>query len=256
MTPPPLPTLVLLHGFAESREIWTDFSRELPDDLSLLTLNLPGHGTHIHDVRDYSLEAQARYVAQKVRAAGLERVVLVGHSMGGYVALAFAERYPERVAGLVLLNSTAYADTDEKRQNREKNIDFIQRHGVPKFMSSFVRPLFAPVNRERLPAARELLEEIGAATPEATFVGALRAMAIRPDRTAVLRDAEFPVLTIAGKDDVAVPFEDTVAQAALPAESHALFLADVGHLAYLEKPAETRRAVVDFAAAVAARENA
>jgi pimeloyl-ACP methyl ester carboxylesterase len=170
--------------------------------------------------------------------------------MGGYVALALAERWPERVAGLAFINSTALADTEEKKANREKNIGFVERHGIEKFMESFVRPLFAPPNRDKLSEARAFLEEIGKATPVETIVGAMRGMAARPERTKVLKDAPYPVLMVAGKHDVAVPFDDAVKQAALPCQGHALFLEGSGHQAYLEQPDETRRAVLALAGAV------
>ncbi len=242
-----LPTILFLHGFAESREVWTDFTRDFPDGYRLLTLNLPGHGTNVHDIRDYSMEAQARYVAEQLRQKNVDKALLVCHSMGGYVALAFAERYPEMVAGLVLFHSTALPDTDEKKANRDKNIDFVRRHGVEKFMESFIRPLFAPVNREPMREKREFLEEIGKTIPEATIAGALEAMKNRPDRTEVLRKAKFPVLFVVGKEDVAVPVESMLPQLALPAQSHVLLLSNVGHLGYFEEPDLTRRAVVDFA---------
>ena len=245
------PTLVFLHGFAESREVWTDFTRALPDGYRLLAPNLLGHGTNLAPVPDFSMEAQARHVVDYLNQKGCsEPVLLVGHSMGGYVALALAERWPQRVAGLALINSTALADTDEKRQNREKNIGFVEKHGVARFMESFVRPLFAPPNRDKLTEARGLLEEIGKATPASTITGALRGMAARPDRTQVLATASFPVLLVAGKHDVAVPFEDAVRQAAMPPVGAALFLEGSGHQAYLEQPEPTRRAVLALAGAV------
>ncbi len=248
---PIAPTLLFLHGFAESREVWTDFTRPFPAGYRLLTPNLLGHGTHRTAVPDFSMEAQARFVVKYLDQKGASGPVLVvGHSMGGYVALALAERYPDRVAGLALINSTALADTDEKRQNREKNIGFVERHGLDKFMESFVRPLFAPANRDRLPEALALLEDIAKATPGATIAGALRAMAARPDRTAVLREAEFPVLLVAGKHDLAVPLADSVVQAALAPTGAALFLEGSGHQAYLEQPEATRQAVLALAGAV------
>ena len=251
-----MPTLVFLHGFAESREVWTDFLRPFPDHYRLLTPNLPGHGTNLAPVPDFSMEAQARYVIEFLNKNSCpEPVLLVCHSMGGYVALALAERYPDRVAGLALINSSALADTDEKRANREKNIDFVQRHGTAKFMESFVRPLFAPANRDKLVTPRLLLEEIGKATPETTITGALRGMAARPERTKVLANAPFPVLMVAGKHDVAVQFEEAVRQSALPPLGAALFLAGSGHQAYLEQPEATRRAVLALAGAVFSDEN-
>ncbi len=189
------PTLVFLHGFAESPEIWTDFTRDFPGRYRLLMPALPGHGPSPEPVTDYSMEAQARAVLAQLDAAGAEKVLLVAHSMGGYVALALAEAHPDRVAGLVLFHSTALPDTDEKKANRDRNAEFIRRHSVDKFMNSFIRPLFAPANRDRLASKLELLEAIGKATPEATILGGLAAMKARPDRTQVLRNAKFPVLS-------------------------------------------------------------
>lgn len=108
MSTAPLPTIVFLHGFAESREVWTEFTRAFPDGYRLLAPNLPGHGTNLAPVPDFSMEAQARYVIDYLSQKDCPHpVLLVCHSMGGYVALAFAERYPDRVAGLVLFHSTA-----------------------------------------------------------------------------------------------------------------------------------------------------
>ncbi|GAA4350453.1 alpha/beta hydrolase [Hymenobacter saemangeumensis] len=245
------PTIVFLHGFAESREVWTGFTRPFPDTYRLLMPNLPGHGTNRAAVPDFTMEAQARYVIDYLNKKGCPGpVLLVGHSMGGYVALALAERWPERVAGLALINSTALADTEEKKANREKNISFVERHGIEKFMESFVRPLFAPHNRDRLTEARLLLEEIGKATPVETITGAMRGMAARPERTKVLKEAEYPILLVAGKHDVAVPFDDAVKQAAMPCTGHALFLEGSGHQSYLEQAEETRRAVLALAGSV------
>ncbi|WP_162303489.1 alpha/beta fold hydrolase [Hymenobacter sediminis] len=244
------PTILFLHGFAESREIWTEFIREFPEGYRLLVLDLPGHGANVHNMQDYSMEAQAEYVAEQLREEVADQVLVVGHSMGGYVALAFAERYPNLVAGLVLFHSTALPDTDEKKANRDKNQDFVRRHGVGKFMDSFIRPLFAPANRDTMRDQREQLEAIGRATPEATVLGGLEAMKNRPDRTKVLQEATFPVLFIAGKDDVAVSTESLLPQMALPTQSHALLLSNVGHLGYLEAPELTRRALQNFAGVV------
>jgi pimeloyl-ACP methyl ester carboxylesterase len=245
---PSQPTIVFLHGFAESHAIWADFTRDFPGQYKVLALDLLGHGANRPSAPDdYTMEAQARYVAEQLREEAVKQAVVVGHSMGGYVALALAEAYPELVSGLVLFHSTALPDTEEKKANRDKNQEFVRRHGVQKFMDSFIRPLFAPANRDQLQQAQELLENIGKATSQATVLGGLEAMKNRPDRTEVLKAAKFPVLFIGGKEDVAVPIESLLPQLALPAQSHALLLADVGHLGYLERPAHTRQAVLAFA---------
>ena len=244
------PTLVFLHGFAESPAIWTDFTHGFPARYRLLMPALPGHGAHPQPVTDYSMEAQAQAVLQQLDAAEAGKVLLVAHSMGGYVALALAEAQPERVAGLVLFHSTALPDTDEKRAARDENADFVRRHGVGKYMRSSIRTLLAPANRKRLVPELKELEDIAAATPETTVFGCLEAMKARPDRTQVLRAAQFPVLFIGGHDDPAVPLDTLLPQLPLPAQSHALLLRNVGHLGFIEAPELTRQAVLDFCAAV------
>jgi pimeloyl-ACP methyl ester carboxylesterase len=244
---PQQPAIVFLHGFAESSNIWTEFIQNCPPYYQLLTPNFPGYGSpDTPPATDYSMEAMAEFVRDELDQAGAQQAILIGHSMGGYVALAFAEKYPARVAGLCLFHSSAQADTDEKKANRDKNISFVERHGVVKFMETFIRPLFADANEETMMPYRRRLEEIGAATSSASVLGGMQAMRDRPDRTAVLRQATFPVLFIVGKEDAAVPLATALEQVALPPMSTALFLERVGHVGFFERPDATRRAVLDF----------
>ncbi|WP_324675404.1 alpha/beta hydrolase [Hymenobacter sp. GOD-10R] len=251
---PSQPTLVFLHGFAESREIWTDFTRDFPAHYQILAPNFPGYGASDAPlVDDYSMEALGEFIKKELGRVGASQAVLVGHSMGGYAALAFAEKYPAQVAGLVLFHSSALPDDDSKKANRDKNISFVERHGVEKFMSTFIRPLFANTNEQTMMNERQQLEEMGINTPQASVLAGMQAMRDRPDRTDVLRKATFPVLFIVGKEDLAVTLETSLAQVALPPVSTALFLDSVGHLGFVERPTETRRAVLDFAASVFAK---
>ncbi|GGE98418.1 alpha/beta fold hydrolase [Hymenobacter cavernae] len=245
------PTLLFLHGFAESREIWTEFTRGFPAEYQVLTPNFPGYGSSGAPVAaDYSMEALAEFIREELARAGAAPAVLVGHSMGGYAALAFAEKYPAQVAGLVLFHSSALPDDETKKANRNKNISFVERHGVEKFMSTFIRPLFADANEQTMMNERQQLEEMGINTPQASVLAGMQAMRDRPDRTDVLRKATYPVLFIVGKEDLAVTLETSLAQVALPPVSTALLLEKVGHLGFFERPTETRRAVLAFAAGV------
>jgi len=248
------PTLLFLHGFAESREIWTEFTHDFPAEYQLLAPNFPGYGSHDAPLAaDYSMEALGEFIKEELERAAASQAVLVGHSMGGYAALAFAEKYPAQVAGLVLFHSSALPDDENKKANRDKNISFVERHGVEKFMSTFIRPLFANSNEQTMMNERRHLEEMGINTPHPSVLAGMQAMRDRPDRTEVLRKATFPVLFIVGKEDLAVTLDTSLAQVALPPVSSALFLDRVGHLGFVERPTETRRAVLDFAAAVFAK---
>lgn len=243
----PRPTILFVHGYLESSDIWTEFVRELPDTYQVLCPNLPGYGPQPGQVGDYSLEAAADFLRQQLLEAGVGRALLVGHSMGGFVALAFAEKYPGLVAGLCLFHSTALPDADEDHERRERNRAFIEQHGVAAFADEFLQPQLAPAHRESMAHHVEKLKHIASAVPLEAALGSLDAIAQRPDRRTVLEKATYPVLFIAGKDDRAVPPEKTHEESLLPDHSMVLWLANVGHLGFLERPDATRRAVEGFA---------
>jgi pimeloyl-ACP methyl ester carboxylesterase len=242
MTAPCLPTVVFLPGFLESPAIWPAFVGDHFADYHVLTPALPGYAPE-QAATDYSLEAAAEVVRAALAAAGVGRAVLVGHSMGGYVALAFAEKYPGLVAGLGLFHSSALPDTAEDAARRARTRTFLEEHGVAAFAAEFLQPQLSPVHRESLNDAVAQLQRLAAAVPLPVALGNLEAMAQRPDRRAVLEKATYPILFIAGKDDHAVPPEKTHEESLLPDYCTVLWLAGVGHLGFIERPTATRRAV-------------
>lgn len=244
------PTILFIHGYLESGRIWDDFVQELPDTYQTLRPHLPGYGPNPGRVGDYSLEAAADFLRQELSEAGVGQVLLVGHSMGGYVALAFAEKYPGLVAGLCLFHSSSLADSDEDRERRQRNRAFIEEHSVPAYAEEFLKPQLSAAHRESMGHHVEMLKQIAAAVPLETALGSLDAMARRPDRREVLEKATYPVLFIAGKDDKAVPLEKTHEESLLPDHCTVLWLARVGHLGFLERPDATRRAIEGFAGLV------
>ncbi|RZK22216.1 MAG: alpha/beta hydrolase [Hymenobacter sp.] len=236
------PAIVFLHGYLESPAIWPAFIGETFADCQVLTPALPGYdGASV--ASDYGLEAAAEAVRAELAAAGVGRAVLVGHSMGGYVALAFAEKYPGLVAGLGLFHSSALPDTTEDTARRARNRTFLEEQGVAAFADEFLQPQLSPTHRESLHDSLAQLQQLAAAVPLAVALGNLDAMAQRPDRRAVLEKATYPVLFIAGKDDRAVPPEKTHEESLLPDYCTVLWLAGVGHLGFIERPTDTRRAV-------------
>ena len=244
------PVLVFLHGFCESKEIWTNFCQPLPATFRTVALDLPGFGHNQEPRAEYSMEAAATYVHQVLKALDVKKCLLVGHSMGGYAALAFAEKYGSMLQGLCLFHSSALPDTKEKKAIRTKTIKFIQKNGLPVFMDTFVAPLFSPAHRKNFAREIKMLTAIGKSTSPEVVIGAIKGMRDRKKRTKVLQAARYPVLFIAGKDDPAVTLEQTLAQCHLPAHATALFLAQTGHLGMFEKPLETRKALRSFAKAI------
>lgn len=240
-------TLVFLHGFCESMQVWAEFTKPLQQKFRIIALDLPGFGENIEGISNYSMESMADYVKHKLEELRVHRCILVGHSMGGYVSMAFSAKYGNMLQGLCLFHSSALPDTDEKKENRSKSIDYVERHGVINFINPFVEPLFYKENRDWLKQEIELMKEIGRATPQESVTGALAAMRDRPDRTDVLRKAKFPVLFIFGKDDGAVPLEKALEQCHLPGNSMVYFLEKTGHMGMFERTYETRKAIEKFA---------
>lgn len=240
-------TLVFLHGFCESKQVWAEFTKPLQQKFRIIALDLPGFGENIEGISNYSMESMADYVKHKLEELRVHRCILVGHSMGGYVSMAFSAKYGSMLQGLCLFHSSALPDTDEKKENRSKSIDYVERHGVINFINPFVEPLFYKENRDWLKQEIELMKEIGRATPQESVTGALAAMRDRPDRTDVLRKAKFPVLFIFGKDDGAVPLEKALEQCHLPGNSMVYFLEKTGHMGMFERTYETRKAIEKFA---------
>lgn len=240
-------TIVFLHGFCESKEVWADFAKPLQQKFRTVALDLPGFGDNTALTPDYSMEGIADYVKTKLEELNVKKCILVGHSMGGYVSMAFAEQYGSMLSGLCLFHSSALPDTNEKKDNRNKTIEFVEKHGVEKFMQTFVEPLFYAENRDRLKKEIALMKKIGANTPKESVTDGLAAMRDRKDRTDVLAAARFPVLFIFGKEDGAVPLDKALEQCHLPDNSMVYFLGKTGHMGMFERSYETRKALEKFA---------
>ncbi|GAB3199216.1 pimeloyl-ACP methyl ester carboxylesterase [Pontibacter aydingkolensis] len=243
----PTDTLVFLHGFCESTKVWETFTKPLEHKFRIILLDLPGFGENTQSVHEYSMESMADDVKRQLDEQGVKKCILIGHSMGGYVSMAFAEKYEKMLNGLCLFHSSALPDTDEKKENRNKTIEFVEKHGVAKFMQSFVKPLFYADNRKKLRKEIDLMVEIGKNTPKESITSGLAAMRDRPDRTDVLKNVKCPVLFIFGKKDGAVPLDKALEQCHLPNNSMVNFLGKTGHMGMFERTYETRKAIEKFA---------
>ena len=231
-------TIVLLHGFTESLKIWDKFSEELSKNFQVISIDLVGHGETDVFSESHTMEQQADIVNAVLEESNVKDCVLVGHSMGGYVGLAIAEKYPEKIKGLVLFHSTAYADTEEKKKERLRTIEVVKANRN-NFISDLIPKLFSPKNHESLKAEIEAMKELAKKTPSEGITAALLGMSQRKDRTEVLRSSDFPILFIAGKDDGVIPFEKILEQVTLPKRSQLLLLDKTGHMGFIEAEKES-----------------
>jgi pimeloyl-ACP methyl ester carboxylesterase len=239
-------TIVLLHGFGEDSRIWTHQVAYLENTYHLLIPNLPGTGESAIGTSELSVESRATSIKQMLDEEKIGQCIMLGHSMGGYVTLAFAEKYPERLRAFGLIHSTAYADSNEKKEARQKSIGFIQKHGAFEFIKTTIPNLFAKkFNEEQKPLVDELIEQGNQFTAE-TLIAYYTAMINRPNRSHVLQKATVPVLFFIGEEDKAVIPADALEQTALPAVCMVKLVPGIAHMGMLEATDELNRTIGEF----------
>ena len=238
--------VVLLHGYLESLMVWEDFIPHLYKQLRVVTLDLPGHGISVVNGECHTMEYLADVVADLMASLGVERYTVVGHSMGGYVALAVAEKYADRLDGVVLLSSTPNPDTDEKRENRRREIALVK--SGKKDMLARVAPEagFAVVNRPRMKDYIADLTEQVHLTEEEGIVALLNGMIERKDQNEMLQKSAVRQLFILGKQDGYIPMEVAEAMVARHPQAEVAWLEESGHMGFLEQPEACAEALLKF----------
>jgi pimeloyl-ACP methyl ester carboxylesterase len=233
--------IVLLHGFPENLQIWQEFSKTLSKSFRVIAIDLPGMGESECIGYVHTMDLMAECVHAVMQELDLRKYVVVGHSMGGYVGLAFAELFPENLKGLCLFHSTALADSDEKKLDRDKASQTAKKH-TAQFLKVFAANLFADKDDPNI----KKLQQITAGTPARGVVAALQGMKMRPSREIVLRFAQYPVLFIMGKKDALMNWEILLPQTEIPKHKEVLLLEDAAHMGFYEEPKKTLRAVRKF----------
>lgn len=238
--------VVLIHGFCESKAIWNGFIPTLAQKYRVIALDLPGFGDNEPLTHALTIGDMSEAVYQLLSHLGVDHSVMIGHSLGGYVSLGYGEKFPQRLRGLGLFHSTAYSDTAEKKQGRNKTISFIENYGIEEFVEEFVTPLFYEGRKKELKDEIRQVIEIGKRVPKSTVIETIKAMRDRKDRSKVLERASFPVLYIIGRNDSAVSITSSLQQLGLAPDTTAHVMNNTGHMGMLERPAETLRMLMQF----------
>lgn len=199
--------VVLLHGFLETSAMWSDTVKALSLRHRCIAIDLPGHGRtgclgYVHP-----MELMAEVVWEVLRHLRVRKFALVGHSMGGYVALALAEQFPDHVKALVLVNSTPLADSEERKMMRRRAVEAV-RHNARTFITLSIGNLFRPKNRKKFASEIKLLKKEAGKLPVQGITAALEGMKIRPDREVIMHFAPYPKLFMYGKKDPVIEAEE------------------------------------------------
>jgi len=201
--------IIFIHGFCESKEMWVAFEKALSPYYRILTPDLPGHGESLWMEEEITMEETAVILGLWIDGLSLEKPIVIGHSLGGYATLALAEIMGEELGGIGLFHSTAFADDKDKVDTRNKTLDFVNKHGVEKFVKSFVPPLFPDNPNEELQERIDYILKLAQKTSFPGLVAFTKAMRDRKDRTEVLKNFKGKKMMIAGQADSAIKIEDS-----------------------------------------------
>jgi pimeloyl-ACP methyl ester carboxylesterase len=237
-------TIVLLHGFCGSKAYWRDVIPPLARHFHVIAPDLRGHGDSDVPAGTYTMERMSDDIAGLLDQLGIGQAALFGHSLGGYVTLAFAEKHADRLTAFALIHSTAFPDDEKGKEARDKAIESIGQNGMEPFIRGLIPKLFAPANLTAMPEAAELAKRIGLATNPQGAINTARGMKERPDRNQLLQRADKPVLLVAGSEDQIIAPEKTFF--ADGPHINKVLLPQVGHMSLYEAPDKLCEAVAAF----------
>jgi pimeloyl-ACP methyl ester carboxylesterase len=235
--------IVLLHGFLENIGMWKNYIAEFSKKNRVITIDLLGHGNSECLGYIHTMEDQADMAHEVLHELKIRKAVFIGHSMGGYVALAFAELYPDVMKGLVLLNSTSRADSAERKLNRERAILAVKQN-YTTFVRMSIANLFNEDNRELLAVEIELVKMEALKTPLQGIVAALEGMKIRKDREVLLHFSPYPMMLILGEKDGVLNYKESLDQ--IENSKVELVTFPDGHMSYIENEAELKTVLLNF----------
>jgi hexosaminidase len=239
-------TIVLLHGYLESLEIWHDFANELSKKFRVVSFDIPGHGDSECLSEFHTMEQLSNTIFKSLQKLNVKKCFLIGHSMGGYLTLMFHKLYPELLSGFCLFHSHPFADTEETKKKRMKEVDFVKR-GKKDLIATFNIPTaFGDENQKLFKQEVESTIEIALKTSKEGIITNLHAMMDRPDLSESLQHSKIPFLLIAGKKDNYIDFKTIVPKIRLPINSELCVLDNSGHMGFIEEKTKSSNIVSQF----------
>lgn len=239
--------MVLLHGYLLTGEAWKPLTEVLSDTFRVISVDIPGHGGSGVAGDTHTMEFIAEAARAVLNDAGEEKVLLAGHSMGGYAALAFAEKYPGMLAGYVLFHSHPYADAPEGILKRKREIEVVMNGKKNIMYPANISMMFAEHNLKTMPAALTKMKKLASGNPAEGIVALLNGMIVRPRRTKVIEKGEVPLLWILGRGDRYFNPEAAMRGIKTPANAQVVILENSGHLGFIEETERSAEVISAFA---------
>ncbi|MFN8256862.1 MAG: alpha/beta hydrolase [Bacteroidales bacterium] len=239
------PVVVLLHGYLETLKVWNNLIDDFKDDFRMIVPDLPGHGHSQVSENIQTMDSMAEAVKHLLDHLKINKCFMIGHSMGGYVTLAFLEKYPQYLLGISLFHSSPFADTDEKKINRDREKELVLAGKKDQLYHLHFPKTFANENVENYSEVIERLKSKAKKTTDNGISAVLDGMKARPDRSALLKSTEIPVQYIIGKKDNFIPMS-ILEKLELPADADLVILENSGHMGMFEEKQKSTEAIRKF----------
>jgi len=238
--------LVFIHGFCESNKIWNDLARELSEEYRIICPDLPGFGKSALPGKAFSLEQIGDTLVDWLKSQQITECIVIGHSLGGYISLEILRKHHEFVKSIGLFNSSAFADPPDKKENRNKLIDFINNNGVAPFLKTFVPSLFYPPTSKKYQGIIDDIEKDGLSIKPESVMAYAAAMRDRMDSSDLLKKYPDKIMLIAGEHDQNVPLDKTREMAGYLPSAHTYIMPESAHMSIFEQSKHCYEAIRTF----------
>lgn len=238
--------IVLLHGYLESSEVWNGFEEKLASKFRVISVDLPGHGLSDVYGDTHTMEFMATAIKELLDSQGIKKVCLVGHSLGGYVTLAFLELFNEYLSGYCLFHSQPFADLPEALEKRKREIEIVKTGKKNLMYPDNVIRMFATSNLENFSDALQRSKDIASRIPGEGIIAILNGMMIRPSRLSVMEEGRVPCLWVLGSMDNYIPCNLIQTKVFLPANARVVVLKNSGHIGFVEEEDKSVQIISDF----------
>ncbi len=237
----------LIHGFCEDHTMFDGMIDSLAAKYTIICPDLPGFGASELSEETLTIDWMANLMNAILEKENYALATMIGHSLGGYIAIHFAALYPEKTAALGFINSHVFDDGEERKQNREKSIDFIKKHTARLFIRELINNLFSEAyKKEHADVVIDLIKNAQETISDAAVIAALEAMRNREDKSETLKDFTKPVLFIIGKKDTTIPLIQSLSQISLPAQSDIHIRGEAAHMSVYEDKEYTQNCLLNF----------
>jgi len=238
--------IVLLHGYLESAEVWNGFAEELASKFRVIIVDLPGSGLSDIYGNTHSMEFMAAVIKELIDHLGITKIFVAGHSLGGYVTLAFLELFCDRLSGYCLFHSSPFPDTPELIEKRKREIEIVKMGKKNLMYPDNVVRMFASSNLEKFAKELQRSKDIASRIPEGGIIAVLNGMMIRPSRLSLMEQGKVPCLWILGTMDNYIPCELIQTRVNLPSNAKTVILSNSGHMGFIEERENSLKAIADF----------